>query len=965
MSIKSGSLGRTDIEVTADTAAADASLADLGAALKRTATAAFGAGARIDEAMAKVGQTAKTQAALVQEASRTMGASYTAEGRRAEEAARFQKMMADGNVRAAKSVQGLSQAQVNALERARRAWAREVSAGRLQASMLSQQAAAQADLSRAQEMAALKADILARSEQAEAAAAAEATAGNTALAASSDEVAASMGGFRGEAHGATAAAMLLEGNTQSLAWSIGSLVEKSRILSTALEMAFPLIGIAAFISIAAIGAEKLANFVRSAIQVPKELEAAFAKMGTQEMTANDQIALTNARLQDQIAKLEGKPRNNLQQGLIEARVAADDLAASLQKDNSQMTQLIQKQAYSGFVGELKAYVTHHEGTGTVGAKIEGFAGQQATLGYEIENALYAGHAGRAKALRAQLARVRSKEMAYLNAAIAARTRPVTMYEMKDVGWGLEKRVKETLPYSSLYGRPTATLELLRGARFQLESQVQNEAAHAQNVRLKKRLHLLQAQHLKHHQSGSAATKGEDGLVAGWRSQLDAAKAAHAMTLPQQAQWWTARAQMAGGSPKAFAFAVDQAQKAVGSANEKLASPTGWRTANLGGVRGSLSLAAPLQPRDLTQHVSVMTALQISGAQSAQQMQAFAASLQSVNAQLATYQIRAAAASGRMTQLDAASAIATIHQREYAQGMAWYHAQIRAVQSSPASSMTARQRQSEVMRLEMQRARFQTQSMQVAQRDAMATGQWRPGSTIVAVRNALDEFVLAVRNTSGAIASIVTGTVTGVNRTLSGAIMAHSYNAWEWRQHILNAMSGQMRSAGARGLDVAMSGMEGGVLKAFGFGPKVKRGDSPTAPIYTIDVGAMKGAGSAGAALGKIASATAKHGVGGFFGSIFQGFFANGGTVLPGMPAIVGERGPELFVPHSAGRIVPNNQLMGNVTHHYHIDARGATDPAAVEMAVHRAIGQAAPHIVAASVQAVHEHHSRIPTNRRY
>ncbi len=329
-------------------------------------------------------------------------------------------------------------------------------------------------------------------------------------------------------------------------------------------------------------------------------------------------------------------------------------------------------------------------------------------------------------------------------------------------------------------------------------------------------------------------------------------------------------------------------------------------------------------------------------------------------------IAGAVASGAMTKLDAATAMAALHQQEYSQAMSAFKAQIRSLQVGVAGAgMTPVEKRAAIARVRAQQVQFQTGAMQVAQRDAMATGQWRPGSTVVAVRNALDEFVLAVRDTSGAIASIVTGTVTGVNRTLSGAIMAHSYNSWEWRRHILNAMSGQMRSAGARGLDVAMSGMEGGVLKAFGFGPKVKRGDSPTVPIYTMDVGGMKGAGSAGAALGKIASATAKHGVGGFFGSIFQGFFANGGTVLPGMPAIVGERGPELFVPHSAGRIVPNHQLVGNVTHHYHIDARGATDPAAVEMAVHRAIGQAAPHIVAASVQAVHEHHSRIPTNRRF
>jgi lambda family phage tail tape measure protein len=66
------------------------------------------------------------------------------------------------------------------------------------------------------------------------------------------------------------------------------------------------------------------------------------------------------------------------------------------------------------------------------------------------------------------------------------------------------------------------------------------------------------------------------------------------------------------------------------------------------------------------------------------------------------------------------------------------------------------------------------------------------------------------------------------------------------------------------------------------------------------------------------------GIGGFFSSIFSGFggggggrgdftggiklFADGGDPPVGMPSIVGERGPELFVPKTAGTVIPNNKL---------------------------------------------------------
>tara|TARA_R100000231_G_scaffold89448_1_gene67614 strand:+ start:199 stop:2121 length:1923 start_codon:yes stop_codon:yes gene_type:complete len=48
--------------------------------------------------------------------------------------------------------------------------------------------------------------------------------------------------------------------------------------------------------------------------------------------------------------------------------------------------------------------------------------------------------------------------------------------------------------------------------------------------------------------------------------------------------------------------------------------------------------------------------------------------------------------------------------------------------------------------------------------------------------------------------------------------------------------------------------------------------------------------------------------GGILGAI--GLFANGGRPPVGKPSIVGERGPELFVPRSSGTIVPNNKLGG-------------------------------------------------------
>jgi lambda family phage tail tape measure protein len=43
---------------------------------------------------------------------------------------------------------------------------------------------------------------------------------------------------------------------------------------------------------------------------------------------------------------------------------------------------------------------------------------------------------------------------------------------------------------------------------------------------------------------------------------------------------------------------------------------------------------------------------------------------------------------------------------------------------------------------------------------------------------------------------------------------------------------------------------------------------------------------------------------------FIGMYADGGNPPVGMPSIVGERGPELFIPKTSGTIIPNNALSG-------------------------------------------------------
>ena len=63
---------------------------------------------------------------------------------------------------------------------------------------------------------------------------------------------------------------------------------------------------------------------------------------------------------------------------------------------------------------------------------------------------------------------------------------------------------------------------------------------------------------------------------------------------------------------------------------------------------------------------------------------------------------------------------------------------------------------------------------------------------------------------------------------------------------------------------------------------------------------------------------------GFSFTSFFGFRANGGPVSAGSPYMVGERGPEMFVPSGSGKIVPNDQLGGGTSVVVNVDASGSS-----------------------------------------
>ncbi|MFQ5535667.1 MAG: hypothetical protein ACE5EM_12695 [Sphingomonadales bacterium] len=93
--------------------------------------------------------------------------------------------------------------------------------------------------------------------------------------------------------------------------------------------------------------------------------------------------------------------------------------------------------------------------------------------------------------------------------------------------------------------------------------------------------------------------------------------------------------------------------------------------------------------------------------------------------------------------------------------------------------------------------------------------------------------------------------------------------------------------------------------------------------------------------------------GGFAGGLGKIFgFAGGGAIQPRLPAIVGERGPELFIPNSGGRIVNGANARGMLAAQPVVVNQTLNFTTDVRNSVRAEIANAAPAIVAASRQAV-------------
>jgi hypothetical protein len=315
------------------------------------------------------------------------------------------------------------------------------------------------------------------------------------------------------------------------------------------------------------------------------------------------------------------------------------------------------------------------------------------------------------------------------------------------------------------------------------------------------------------------------------------------------------------------------------------------------------------------------------------------------------------ATGQMSRYDAAQATAALHAQEYVDAMAQLDKAAGGVAANPALSEVERRGQLEAItnrRSTVTGAYMVTQAEDnAAKQTAMALG---------ALREEIDKTATQFSDLGAHLASLFSSTVGGFNSTFAGAVMAHSANGQEYRKNMENAFAGQFRSTGQRGLESALQLGEGTLMKKFGFGGKAD--GSQASPYWVRMADGMLSANTITGAVPNLVSAgsalsTSKSPLTSLISLLPLMHFAAGGDISSNMPAIVGENGPELFMPTSSGRVVPNDELGGGSGGdlHLHIDARGATDPAAVSHQIRMAVNGLRQEVPAIAI-AAHRHYNR-------
>lgn len=719
------------------------------------------------------------------------------------------------------------------------------------------------------------------------------------------------------------------------------------------QAAFPLIGaIAAVAMIAKLGTE-ISAFVKKVEQMPKAIEQGFAGLNLSQKTTTDELVLSTDKLQASLDKLNKKQGDNgAKIAMDEARVAADKLAESIVNSNNKLNELLSKNHANAFSSLFGAKGTaNREGTA------KAFARQSDDDAYNLANATPG-----------------TPEFASAQRAMAATQQAQLDEAQKDLA-DRQKHSKTNIGSLGVDDRNNINID--KGVITTILNQRKQAAAEQAAAITEGAKATSDAQRA----AAEAAKAADQARLQSMKEALDAEKLQNGMSLKQVFDYWTQKASSFTKGSAAYNDVV-KLQSAI---------------AVEGAVKAHQELlqAAKLQKKNGESDVEGMDVL--SNYSRSSQGDARKAGQEQTQDYVDSSKLAVDQASNTAKEQEAKltdEAGKSISRYAAAVQMAQVHAQewltveealtgiLNARKQAAANNPDSKDDAKAVTQAQIELANAQREHSAQMQGDSDNI-YGKSSSASAGFDDAINSFVRASQDAASQMNELVTGTLKSLNDTILSK--NPDFKAFG---------AGALKNVASMGLEKA----EGGIMGAFGGGklgtqanPMITKSvddangstGSAISGIFSKLFGGSKRSSSnsgdggllssLGSALGGGDSDSDDSGSGGAsgLGSLAQmviPFLASGGPING--PAIVGENGPELYVPNSSGSIVPNHKLKGvggPGDIHFHpgaIDARGAHDPAAVNEAVHRGIMAAAPHIMAGSVALGKSQQARRPTSSR-
>jgi len=732
---------------------------------------------------------------------------------------------------------------------------------------------------------------------------------------------------------------------------------QSKMLQGVFAAAFPVVGVlAAGALVAKLGME-VAKFIKSTNEMPKAISLGFGALNLATKTSIDDLQLVNDKLDNAHAKFEKKVQNNAKIQIDEARIAMDKFAASIESGNAKLTELLGRTHVSGWAALLgQSGTADREGTA------KAFNQQIDSNAYDLASADPGSK---------QEAAAKNALMASMQAQIAEARRDMALRNAGEKGDGADKEGNNVLIDKGVIADRLSQIKLM-GLE---EANATKEAQAAKD---------------------EASKAGTEAAKEAARKQLQAAEEAlnqmklvGNVSIKQVYDYWAEyKATLTAGSiayqvefqavqEKQTAAAVEGAAKAHEAITKAIAEQKREGVSDENGPDIINRYAKDAQQN------SLRTGNEQNQDYVDNNQQAMDAAKNKATEEEAKLNDEA----GRsMSRYAAAVALANVHSQEYVTTQEALVAieNVRQMQRD-ADPNKETDRNLSAAQMAVSNAAAQRQ-LQIGSDSDSING--RSTSAVAGFDDAINEFVRASQDAAAQMRNLVTNTIQGLNETLQHILVTPHMTGRQTRRAFRDYGAQQFGNVVGTGLDKA----EGSLFGAFGGGKLgtkanpmvVTFADGTTSAVSStgvlgtlgkmIGIGGGSGATGPGmsglsTALGQSSEAADSDAAGGLstIGSTLTSmipFLASGGPIDG--PAIVGEQGPELFMPNGAGTIIPNHKLATSSStaggHVFNIDARGSNDPAQVSAQVSRAIHQAAPLIAANTLNAQREKSLRRPAS---